>query len=427
MIALLTLIACLDPIQKDTDTASGDSDDSGAGGGSSIFDVRSGAIGDGETVTLTGVLVSSPVTRVDDDSGRSDGFFIQDPAGGEKSGLYVWSQGQFGDELTVVVGDKVSISGQISEFYDWTELVVGDASSITRTGSGTLPAPAALGDGAGVDWDAYESVPVTLTEQTVESVNAFNTGTLTAGVSLDDGFVYNDYGCRGHYATVTGIVFFRNYDDEVTPDDWSLNNRSEADLGAYTEGAVIDTTIHAIRMGEVCGPVRVQGVVSTAASYGESKEETSIFVQDVGGGEYSSLLAFSPSEHVAYDAGTTFDITGDVSNYYGLIELFVGDIAGISATGTAEPVVDVLVDAPADWLPWQSALVTITNVTTTSDQDDFGVINTDKGVYLDDLLSYFEATNGQTWSSVTGPIFYTSYDDEVKFLLEPRSAADFVE
>lgn len=418
MIALMTLIACLDPVQKDTDTA---------GGGSTIFDVRSGAVADGEAVTLTGVLVSSPLTRVDSDSGRSDGFFIQDPTGGENSGLYVWSQGQFGDELTVVVGDEVSISGQISEFYNWTELVVGDAGSISRTGSGTLPAPAALGDGLGVDWNGYESVPVTLTEQTVESVNAFNTGTLTAGVSLDDGFVYNDFGCRGHYASVTGIVFFRDYDDNVTLDDWSLNNRTASDLGTYTAGAAVDTTIHAIRLGEVCGPVRVSGVVATAASYGESKEETSIFVQDPGGGEFSSLLAFSPSEHVAYEAGTTFDIAGDVSNYYGLIEIFVGDIAGISATGTAEPVADLLVEAPADWLPWQSALVTITDVTATSAQDEFGVINTDKGVYLDDLLSTFEANNGQTWSSVTGPVFYTSYADAVKFLLEPRSAADLVE
>ncbi len=420
MILPLILIACLDPVQKDTDTAGGDSDDTGAGGGNSIFDVRNGVVGDGDAVTITGVLVSSPVTRADADSGRSDGFFIQDPAGGEKSGLYVWSQGQFGDELTVVVGDEVSISGQISEFYDWTELVVGDASSITRTGSGTLPAPAALGDGAGVDWDAYESVPVTLTEQTVESINAFSTGTLTAGVGLDDGFVFNDYACRGHFASVTGIVFYQY-------EAYSLNNRSAADLGAYSGGEVIDTTIHAIRMGEVCGPVRVQSVVSTAASYGESKEETSIFVQDVGGGEYSSLLAFSPGEHVAYAAGTTFDITGDVSNYYGLIELFVGDIANLVSTGTAEPTADVLVEAPSDWLPWQSALVTITNVTATSAQDEFGVINTDKGVYLDDLLSFFEATNGQTWTSVTGPVFYTSYEDEVKFLIEPRSAADLVE
>ena len=184
MFALFTLSACLDPVAKDTDTASDGGDSGGGGGGATIFDVRNGDVGDGETVTLTGILVSSPLTRADTDSGKSDGFFVQDPAGGERSGLYVWSQGQFGSELSLAVGDEVTISGKISDYFGWTELVVGDASSIERTGQGTLPAPADLGDGVGVDWDAWESVPVTVTDQTVESINAYSTGMLTAGIGL---------------------------------------------------------------------------------------------------------------------------------------------------------------------------------------------------------------------------------------------------
>ncbi len=419
MIAVLSLLACLNPVSKDPSDGTDSGDTGSSGGGASIFDIRDGTIGDGETVTLTGVLVSSPLTRADSESGKSDGFFVQDPAGGENSGIYVWSQGQFGSELNVALGDEVSISGKISEYYGWTELVVGDASSITVTGAGTLPAPADLGDGAGVDWNAWESVPVSLSDQTVESVNEYSTGTLTAGIGLDDGFVFNDYDCRGHFDFVTGIVFYQY-------EAWSINNRDEADLGTYAAGEVIDTTVRGIRADGICGPVRVTGVVSTAPSFGEEDERTYLFVQDAGGGEYSGIVAFNPDEYTGYDAGSVFDVTGTVSNYFGLIEISTYGGGTLTETGAAEPTVDTVPADVTDWLPWQSALVQLDNVTAVN-VDEWGTVLTDHGVYIDNLFLNFDAEEGSTWSSVTGPLYYTSYDDVPQFLVEPRSADDLVE
>lgn len=426
MIAVLSLLACLDPISKDG-TDGTDSGDTGAtGGGSTIFDVRDGTVGDGETVTLSGILVSSPLTRADSESGKSDGFFVQDPAGGENSGLYVWSQGQFGSELTIEPGDEVSISGKISEFYDWTELVVGDASAITVTGSGTLPAPANLGDGAGVDWNVWESVPVTLENQTVESVNSFGTGLLSAGISVDDGFVYNDYDCRGSFASVTGIIFYRNYDEEVTTDDWSVNDRTTDELAGYTPGEVIDTTVHGIRADGICGPVHVSGVVSTAASFGEKDERTYLFVQDAGGGENSGIVVFNPDGYTGYYPGSVFDVTGTVSDYFGLAEISLFGGGTITETGNAQPTITTVPADVTDWLPWQSALIRLDDVTALN-VDEWGTVLTDRGVYIDNLFMDVEAEEGSSWSSVTGPLFYTSYDDVPQFLVEPRSADDLVE
>lgn len=414
------MTACLTPVQKDGEGETGETGDGGGGGGGvSVFDVREGRVADGETVTVTGALVSSPLTRADKESGRSDGFFIQDPAGGERSGLYVWSQGQFGSELQLQEGDEVTISGKISEYFGWTELVVGDASSITITGSGTLPAVADLGDGAGVDWDAWESVPVTLQDQTVESVNEYNTGTLTAGIGLDDGFVYNDYECRGHYASVTGIVFY-------SYEAWSINNRSEADLGAYTDGEVIDTTVQAIRAGEVCGPARVSGVVSSAASFGEDDDRTYIFAQDPAGGPNSGIMVFSSDGFTAYDEGTTFDVVGSVASYFGLIQLYVGENGSITATGTGTAEPSLVTAEETDWLQWQSVLVRLENVTAVTGINEYGQVQTDAGVFIDNLLYDFSAEEGTTWSSVTGPLYYTSYEDVPEYLVEPRYSADLV-
>jgi hypothetical protein len=417
MIALLTLAACLTPVQKDGGSETG-GDDSGGGTGSSvsIFDVREGRVADGESVTVAGVLVSSPLTRADKDSGRSDGFFVQDPAGGERSGLYVWSQGQFGNELDVQEGDELTISGRISEYFGWTELVVGDASSITITGAGTLPAPADLGDGVGADWEAWESVPVTLQDQTVESVNEYNTGTLTAGIGIDDGFVYNDYDCRGHYASVTGVIFY-------TYEAWSINNRSEADLGAYTDGAAVESTVQAVRAGDVCGPVHLTGLVSSAPSFGEEDDRTYIFAQDPAGGPNSGIVLFTPAGFTAYETGTEFEVMGTVSNYFGLLEIYVGDSGSLSATGTGSITPELVSADETDWEQWQSVLVRIENVSAVTDLE-YGSVLTDAGLYVDNLFYDFSAEKGTTWSAVTGPLYYTSFDDVPQFLVEPRDAAD---
>ncbi|MBM4367710.1 MAG: hypothetical protein FJ102_15975 [Deltaproteobacteria bacterium] len=418
MIASLFVFACIDPQPIDGDTSLwNDSGEGSSDGPATIFDVRDGTIGDGDSVTLTGVLVSSPPTREDSDSGRSDGFFIQDPAGGKYSGLYVWSAQGFGDELTVEVGDELSISGQISEYYDWTELVVGDVGSLEVTGSGTLPDPVDLGEGGDVDWNAYESVPVSLSSQEILSVNSYSTGYLSGGVWLDDGFVYNDYDCRGSYEKVTGIVFYQY-------EAWSVNNRSEAELEGYEAPSQLDTTITEIRRDSVCGKVRVENVVATAPSWGEDDGKTWVFAQDPGGGEYSGIVVFYPEAFVDVQAGDLLTVVGDVSDYYGLVEIYVGDEGDFGTTsGGGEPVATEITEIPSDWTPWQSALVTLSELTAVTDLE-YGAVLTDQGVYVDNLFYNFDAEEGTFFSSVTGPLYYTSYDDIPTWLVEPRDAND---
>lgn len=423
MVAFLLLPACLNPVPVDDDNGgTGDTDDTNpGGGGTDIYDVRSGEIGDGDALALTGVLVSSPPTREDSESGKSDGFFVQDPRGGANSGLYVWSAGGFGSDLTVEVGDEVSITGQISEYYDWTELVVGDVGSIEVTGSGTLPDPVALGDGAEVDWNEYESVPVTLTEQAIVSVDAYNTGVLSAGVNLDDGFVFNDYSCRGTYESVTGIVFYQY-------EAWSINNRDATELVGYTAPSQIDTTISAIRQEGVCGLVRLENVVAIAPSLGADEGETQVFVQDAGGGEYSGIVVFMAASHVAVAAGDLLTVIGEISDYYGLAELYIPEGEGGFGvtTGGGIPVASVLDEVPADWEPYESTLVTLGNVSAVTDEE-YGAVFTDWGVYVDNLFYDHPGDNGSVWSSVTGPLYFTSYDDIPTWNLEPRDADDLVE
>ena len=49
-----------------------------------IYDIQTGAVAEGETVTIQNTVVTSMLT------GDEDGFFIQDEGGGEWTGIYVF-------------------------------------------------------------------------------------------------------------------------------------------------------------------------------------------------------------------------------------------------------------------------------------------------------------------------------------------------
>lgn len=72
-----------------------------------------------------------------------DGFYMQDTAGDgdptTSDGIYVYINSSWTNPNNWAIGDQVSVSGTIVEFYDTTEFQFG--SSITVTGSCTVPAP----------------------------------------------------------------------------------------------------------------------------------------------------------------------------------------------------------------------------------------------------------------------------------------------
>ncbi len=408
----LFLAACnLNPKPVDDSAVTDDSGGGGGGGGNlSIAEIRAGGAADGDLVTVKGVIVTSPITR------DAEGFFIQDAKGGPRSGLYVWYPSGL-DPFVVAQGDEVTIEGTISEYYGWTELKITGPDAIKNTGTGELPAAIDLGDGAGVNWDDYESTIVQISNQTVESVNAYNTGKLSSGLNLDDGFTFLDYTCGGVFESLTGIIFYQ-YEEH------SLNPRTLDDLGAYTEGPTSDGTIADVQQGNICGMVSLTGLVATTDSIPDVDDgSVTFYAQDSGGGEYSGMPIYVKGE-LSIQAGDVVNVVGSAGEFYDLTQLYLTDPAGVTPTGTtAEPVSVTLTAAPADWEPYEGTLLTLQNVSATSDEDDYGQVNTNYNLMLDDELVRFDAVTGTTWSSVTGVLTYT-YGE---WKLWPRSAADLAE
>jgi len=406
LLALFLVAGCLDPKTFD-DTAG--SDDTGPGGSDvTVFDVNDGTAPQDVPVTLDSLVVTSPVNR------DGDGFFVADPAGGANSGLYVWRQlGMEG--LEVAQGDEVRITGTPTEFYGWMELVIGDVSAVEITGEAAQPAPVDLGDGAGVDWEDYESVVVSLQDQTVTEIDGFNTGTLSGGIKLDDGFQYLDYDCRGAFESVSGVVFYE-YKAH------SLNPRTDADLGAYTAPAAQAGTIAAIQAGDLCGPVTLEGVVVTGQ--GAQKDgSTTFFIQDAGGGPGTGMAVYTPDAEVDPQVGEVYTLSGSAEEFYDFTQLRVVDTAThMSLTGSGTPVAESLSEAPADWEPYEGALLTLADVAIMSEKDEFGEVATNYNIGIDNLYFEHDSANGDTFATVTGVVYYSFSE----WKIEPRDAADLV-
>lgn len=378
-----------------------DSDTSSSGDGYTIADIRTGVVPLDQSVTIEHVIVTSPHTQGD------EGFFVQDAGGGPNSGIYVWSYDGVGDTFAEV-GDEVTISGTPTDFYGWTEFQVD---TVDITGSGTVPPAEDLGDGSGVtDWDPYESVLITLADQALVSVNEYGTGLLSSGVSIDNGFYNEDIECGATYPSITGVLFYAY-------EEYSINPRTEADLPAPTLPDAVDATCADVQLG-ICGPVRVTDAVVTSEDW-DDDDGGYFFIQDEGGGEGTGLVVFL--KDLAYDVsiGDTVTVSGSVNEFYGLTELVVTDLADVTTTGTSTPVVTVLSEPPADWESYESCLISLADVTATSDEE-YGAVTTSAGVNIDDLFYDFDGSNGAHWDSVTGPLYY-SYET---WQLEPRSASD---
>jgi hypothetical protein len=205
-----------------------DADLGGYGGGDvgtvPVGDIQSGAVAQGSSVTVEGVVATSGAT------GSGDGFFIQDDGGGAWSGIFVFVDTKDGaGGLGITAGDVLDISGVVDEYYDATQIVVSDESNITTLAgpAGVVTADAVDAD-AVTDWEQWEGCLVTTSDETVADdgdLDAYGEVLLESGLEVND--LFFDYtggvSTGTSWSSLTGPI---DYAFEA----WTINPRSSADL-----------------------------------------------------------------------------------------------------------------------------------------------------------------------------------------------------
>jgi len=137
-----------------------------------IYDVQGSGLASplvGTEVAIEGIVVGDFQNNGSVDNGDLNGFHVQDPTGDAdpltSDGVFVYAPGG----MDVAVGDAVRVRGNVSEYYDLTEV---SASQIWQCSTGNpLPAPAELSLPVTTvdDFEAFEGMYVTFPQALVIS------------------------------------------------------------------------------------------------------------------------------------------------------------------------------------------------------------------------------------------------------------------
>jgi predicted extracellular nuclease len=403
----LVMTACL-TAKTTTDT---EEEVGGTASYATIVDIQSGTIAEGETVTLQNVIVTSNLT------GDEEGFFIQDEGGGEWSGIYVFV-GQAGGGIAPMVGDKLNITGSVSEFYDSTQLVISSSENLVVTGEGDVVATTVS---SVTDWETYEGCLISLDNQTVDSdVNSYGEVDLSFGIPMDNTFFNFETCFEASYDSIVGIVTY-------SFEEYKLNPRSQDDLMGSAEGECEATmmTVAEVQSGDYENrTVSFENVVVTEAE--SDFDGYSVFwIQDQGAGDWSGLYVFvreNTATEITVNRGDVVNLTGMVEERYEQTQLVLNDAADFTAVSSDGDITSVsLSEAPADWEMYEGVLVSLESAElgTGGEYGQYPVSNYG-GLLLDDELYEYSVSDGDTFASLTGLVFF-SYGE---FTLLPRDEMD---
>ncbi len=416
------------PGDDDDDDATDDDDDDD---GLTIYDLQQDGFEEDAFVTLEDVVVTTWPC--------SDGFFVQEPEGGEYSGLYIYTYSDALDQLEVVPGDIVTVSGTMSEYFEMTEMVLSNIADIEITGATDAPEPVAVDIDVLLSGDTAEPWESVLVETSgTVSAAADNYGEWAVdGLHVDDMCHPADPDVGTPVNRIAGVM-------DYAWENWRINPRSDDDLDLGEAPPAETVTVYEIQEGDVAeGPVKVEEVVVTSGLIEpySSCEWSGFFVQEQAGGAYSGIMvAFRVADFSGFDVtiGDVLTLEGVYSEFYDLSEITVDAPEDIEVTGSAAEPAAANFDDPCaiDHEAYEGVLINLQAsmgpIEVTTAIDEYGEFEVNSCLMVDD--AFFENTTcgtetetpdppvGTNLTSVTGLLHYT-YS---VYKLEPRSLDDFV-
>lgn len=438
---------------------------------SKIQDVQNDAMAEGTKVKLDGVVV----TAIDAYGARTGSFYVQEPEGGEFSGVLVFGA-KLGDVAALKVGDVVNLDGvEKDEFLPpddatgrtLTELraVRGGAITITKVSSGATVTPKLL-DAAAIaalpqamaeaEMEKWEGVLVK-----VENVNqlydlrpasssdmTFKDFAIDGGIIVDTSLTEFPTTAVGGacYASITGMGdYFYNY--KILP-------RSKADMVIGTTCTPVRTsTVEEVQLstypktGAQPHLVVVPGVYITALGTVSANFKSIWVSQNPAAAANEGVQVFMGSAAIPATAllGARIDVIGTVTEYDNsgstgdkLTEIIRPIVKVVAAPDVGAPLVPLsgvplaTVRTIAEGEPYEGVLMTFSNLKVTAQgaNDTFTVTDSSDPtatIVIDDDVFDFAAADialETCYSSITA-IASLNTQTDTRMLL-PRFAADLV-
>jgi predicted extracellular nuclease len=354
----------------------------------------------GQVVTTEGLVTAA----------FSNGYFVEDAAGGAWNGLWVY------DGNTPNLGDHLRLTGTVDEYYNLTELTDLTGYEVLSSGS-ALPDPVVVTTGAAND-EQYESVLIRVenVEVTAEedSYGEWEVDDSSGPLAVDNLGSDTYVPVVGEeLAAIIGPLNFSYGAFKIAPRDdndivFPLAHTPIYDI-QYTTDPSGDSPY-------VDQEVMTEGLV-TAVFY------NGYFVEDAAGGAWNGLWVYDGNTP---NLGDHLRLTGTVDEYYNLTELT--DLTGyeVLSSGNALPDPVVVTTGAANDEQYESVLIRVENVEVTAEEDSYGEWEVDDSsgpLAVDNLGSdTYVPVVGEELVAIIGPLNF-SYG---AFKIAPRDDNDIV-
>lgn len=428
--------ACVGFINGDDgndEVGDGDGDTGDGDGGTSIYAIQQGDVGEGMIVALEGVIVTSPVNA---DKGLA---FVQEPGGGQFSGiaLYMWSEVVMNKSLQP--GDVVDVTGEYTEFYGMSQIVVKNPGDLTVVGSDAVPDPAIVSasevarDNSGAE--PWEGVLVRIVNAVIAEPNdGFGQYLLDGGALVGNMFVdpLPQVHVGGTFSSVSGPLHF-------SYDEFKILPTGAADLAGYqTPEPTEATSIYDIQMGMV--PintlVKLEGVIASSGPTWSSGSDVSFFVQESAGGPFSGIAVYvADKSGLSVAPGDVLTIIGTYDEFFDMSQIEIAGASAVTKTSSGPAPAAELIGDPATIATggslaenYEGVLVRVENVTVIDANPDvpmnFNEFAVTGDLRVDDIFfamaDWPKPAVDTAYAAITGPLVYAHSN----FKLEPRSLAD---
>jgi predicted extracellular nuclease len=400
----------------------------GGGDDVTIYQIQGGEIAEGSIVTVKDVVVSSSVHP-------TEGIvFVQEPDGGEMSGISLYLFDEVVMAFDAKPGMRVDLTGEYTEFFGASQIKITDPAGITIVDDqGEPPAPAVVPAAdiatGGAKAEAWEGVLVQVDNVTVANPNAdIGEFTVDGDLRISDFYLFpqmlSPKVIMGQkFISIAGPLHFSFDNFKVVP-------RTLADL-VGEDLPVNETSIFDIQTDKVVvgAPVVVKGAIVTSPL---TFKKDGFFVQDPMGGEFSGIYVYVGMNMVSVQPGDIVDVEGTYDEFFDFSQIKVTDPAKVMVTGNG-PVPAPVVVAAADVAAggpkqeaFESVLVTVEGVQVAAVNDMFGEYELTDGLFVDDLFfakaDWVLPKVGDTFMSLTGPLAFSFMEAK----LSPRTGADIV-
>ncbi len=403
----------------------------------------------GETVTISGIVTGEPYAF------GGDNYYVQD-AEEAWSGIAIYDPGR-----QVAEGDSVTLTGEVSEYYNVTQLSKISDFRIDAEGVfGIEPMPAATGDlgTGGTLGEALEGCLVRVENAAITNPDlGYGEWEIDDGSGpcrVDDKAEY--YFNPSKYDTVvslTGIHDFSFYERKIQP-------RLAFDIieeGPYTRVQRIQQVRYSDLMKTPVDnvsdftyldgdTVSMRGVVTMPTGLSYAGAGIKFIFGDPDGGPWSAILSYN-GDSTAYPTlfeGDEIETTGYIGEYTtdpsNMTELWVTSPINILSFDNPLPDPDSIATGDLRWPTtaeqWGNVIVRVGNATVTDvtpTQYDLFALDDGSGECLvdddsDSLTDYPDPPVGTIAERISGWVYhhYGSYADSTTYKLEPLYRSDII-